>query len=112
MPKGILVIQTDPKLGEERAFEQFYNEVHLREVAETPGFVLGRRFVAVRGDGVPVRPEGEWLSNLTTYEIDSDDLAASYRAMLSSDLTRRDDVFSNIWPYRAQLFEQVFEARP
>jgi hypothetical protein len=112
MSRGVLVIQTDPKLGQEPAFEQFYNDIHLRQVAQTPGFVLGRRFGAVRGDGVPVRPEGEWLSNLTIYDIDSDDLAESYRAMLSSDLTRRDDVFSNIWPYRAQLFEQVFEARP
>jgi hypothetical protein len=111
MPRGVLVIQTDPKLGQERAFEQFYNDIHLREVAQAPGFEFGRRFVALRGDGIPVRPEGEWLSNLTIYDIDSDDLAASYRAMLSSDLTRRDDVFSNIWPYRSQLFEQVFDTR-
>jgi hypothetical protein len=112
MPRGVLVIQTDPKLGQERAFEQFYNDIHLREVAETPGFILGRRFVAARGGSLPVRPEGEWLSNLTIYDIDSDDLAASYRAMLSRDLTRRDDVFSTMRPYRSQLFEQVFETRP
>ena len=110
MPRGVLVIQTDPKLGRERAFDAFYNNIHLREVADTPGFVLGRRFVAVLGDGIPARPEGEWLSNLTIYDIESDDLAASYRTLLSRDLTQRD-VFSDVRPYRRQLFEQVFEAR-
>ena len=112
MPRGLLVIQTDPRLGQEGAFEQFYDDIHLHEVTETPGFVLGRRFVAVRGERIPVRPAGEWLSNLTVYDIDSDDLALSYRTMLSRDLTRRDDVFSETSPYRSQLFEQVFEVRP
>jgi hypothetical protein len=111
MPRGVLVIQTDPKIGQERAFEEFYNDIHLREVAETPGFVLGRRFAALHGDGLPARPEGEWLSNLTIYDLEADDLAASYRTLLARELTLRD-VFSDVRPYRRQLFEQVFEARP
>ena len=98
------------KRGHERAFEQFYNGVHMVQVCETPGFVRGRRFVTVYGDGLPVRPEGEWLSNLAIYDIESDDVARSYRAMLSRQLTYRD-VFSETEPYRARLFEQVFETR-
>ena len=108
MPRGVLVIQADPKVGYERDFAEFYDGVHLREVCETPGFVRGRRFVAVAGDGLPVRPEGEWLSNLAIYDIETDDLARSYRAMLSRQLAYRD-VFSDVRPYRARLFEQVFE---
>jgi hypothetical protein len=108
MPRGVLVIQSDPKRGYEREFEEFYDSVHLREVCETPGFVRGRRFVAVSGDGLPVRREGEWLGNLAIYDIESDDLAGSYGAMLSRQLTYRE-VFSETRPYRAQLFRQVFE---
>jgi hypothetical protein len=107
VPRGVLVIQTDPKLGHERAFERFYDSVHVPEVCATPGFVRGRRFVAVSGDGLPVRPEGEWLSNLAIYDIESDDLARSYRALLSRELTYHD-VFSATAPYRARLFQQVF----
>jgi hypothetical protein len=103
-----LLIQSDPKRGCERDFEEFYDEVLLREVCETPGFVRGRRFVAVAGDGLPVRPAGEWLSNLAIYDIESDDLARSYRAMLTRRLTSRD-VFSDVRPYRARLFEQAFD---
>jgi hypothetical protein len=110
MARGVLVIQTDPKLGHELAFDEFYDGVHLRQVCETPGFVRGRRFVAVTGNGLPVRPEGEWLESLAIYDIESEDLAASYRAMLARDLTYRD-VFSKVRPYRARLFEQVFETR-
>jgi len=104
MPRGLLVIQTDPKLGHELAFAEFYDRVHLREVCETPGFVRGRRFVAVSADGLPERPDGEWLSNLAIYDIESDDLATAYRAMLSRQLEYRD-VFSETSPYRSQVFE-------
>jgi hypothetical protein len=110
MPRGVLVIQTDPKLGHEREFEEFYDSVHLREVCETPGFVRGRRFIAVSGGGLPVRPDGEWLGHLAIYDIESDDLTGAYRTMLTRELTYRD-VFSATRPYRARLFEQVFETR-
>ena len=114
MQQGILVIQTDPKIGREGEFNEFYDRTHLPEVVNTPGFVGGRRFQVVRADGLPVRPDGEWWSNLAVYDIESDDLAASYKALLgrsaAGELTA-NDVFSDVHPYRAQLFAQVFSAR-
>jgi hypothetical protein len=110
--RGILVIQTDARVGRELDFGQVYDNTHLPEVLDTPGFVVGRRFRAVTADGLPVRPEGEWWPNLAIYDIASDDLVASYRALLAraGELTPTQ-IFSDVHPYRAQLFEQVFEAR-
>jgi hypothetical protein len=111
---GILVIQTDARVGREHDFGRVYDGTHLPEVLDTPGFVAGRRFRAVTADGLPVRPEGEWWPNLAVYDIDSDDLAASYRALLARAAAGElspTDIFSDVHPYRAQLFEQVFEAR-
>jgi hypothetical protein len=111
---GVLVIQTDPRAGREAEFEQFYNGIHVPEILQTPGFTVGRRFRAVQSDALPQRPEGEWRSNLAIYDVVSDDLVAAYTRLLGrmtgGDLTSTD-VFSDVNPYRAQLFEQVFEAR-
>lgn len=112
--RGVLVIQTDPKLGREREFEEFYDRTHIREVLQTPGFVFGRRFRAVQGDGLPVRRKGQWLSNLTVYDIESDDLVGAYRGLLTrvaDGILTSQDVFNTDRPYRAQLFEHAYETR-
>jgi hypothetical protein len=112
MARGVLVIQTDPRTGREAEFERFYDSVHIPEILRTPGFSLGRRFRAVRSEQLE-RPEGEWLSNLAIYDVESADLIGAYAGLISrmtdGSLTR-SDVFSDVSPYRAQLFEQVFEA--
>jgi hypothetical protein len=115
MKRGALVIQSEPKFGLEQDFEHFYDRTHMPEIVQTPGFVLGRRFRAVSSDGLTARSDGQWLSNLAVYEIESNDLSATYRALLTriaeGGLTSRD-VFNTERPYRAQLFEHVFETRP
>lgn len=115
MADGVLLIQTEPRTGQEREFERFYNEVHVPEILETPGFRLARRYRTVRDDALPERPEGEWHSHLAIYDVVADDLVDAYSALLArmnNGTLTRSDVFSQERPYRAQLFERTFEARP
>jgi hypothetical protein len=55
--KGVLVVMTDPVPGEEDAYNEWYDDVHLAEVVKLPGVTSGQRFVAIpslRGQ-VPVQ---------------------------------------------------------
>ncbi len=44
----LVMIEVDPEHEEE--FNRWYNEEHLRERLACPGFLSGRRFVAVEGE--------------------------------------------------------------
>lgn len=115
MQHGVLVIQTEAKAGREADFERFYNEVHVPEILQTPGFIVGRRYRTVADPSLPVRPDQEWHTNLAIYDVVSPHLVSAYAGLLqrmTEGTLTSTDVFSSDRPYRAQLFEQVFEARP
>lgn len=40
----MMVVQTNPKPGREDEFNAWYDNVHLKEVLQVPGFVAARRF--------------------------------------------------------------------
>ena len=48
----ILVVMMDVELGHEAEFDRWYNEEHLPERLEIPGYVSARRFKLEEGNGV------------------------------------------------------------
>jgi hypothetical protein len=48
--EGVLAIWNNVRAGQEAAFEVWYQHEHLPERLGVPGFLLGRRWDAVRGD--------------------------------------------------------------
>ena len=48
----ILVVMMDVEPEGEEAFDRWYNEEHLAERLEIPGYVSARRFKLEEGDGV------------------------------------------------------------
>jgi hypothetical protein len=112
MASGILVVQTDPKPGRERDFDDWYNTVHMPEILATPGFVSGARYRHVTS---PPSPGGrdDWRTYLAIYEVVADDLGAAYGGLLgrmhAGELSR-SDVLSDASPYRSQFFERIFSA--
>lgn len=63
MARGVYVVRTRPTDGHEDDFNRWYDEVHVPEVLEVPGFVSARRFRS--GDDY-----------LAIYELEGDDLDA------------------------------------
>jgi len=49
--RGILAIWNDCAKGEEAFYEQWYREEHMPERLAIPGFLLGRRFRSIAGQG-------------------------------------------------------------
>lgn len=72
MPRYVYVALSDPKPGEDEAFNSWYDGQHIDDILDVPGFVSARRFQAIDiGDGEPKRRR-----YLTIYEVEADDPAA------------------------------------
>lgn len=67
------LVFSNPAEGREDDYNRWYDEVHLGEVVQVPGFVGARRYkVAPTGDGEP--PAHRYLA---VYDIASDDVGAT-----------------------------------
>jgi hypothetical protein len=67
MPKGILYVESRPASPEQAAaYHRWYEDTHMREMAEIKGIVSARRFAPLGDDGPFV----------AIYEIDADDIGA------------------------------------
>lgn len=77
MPRGMLVAAVSPTSADtEKAFNTWYDEVHIPQVVERiPGVVSGRRLRLSETQLVPAEelPQRRYL---TVYELDTDDLPA------------------------------------
>ena len=80
MPKGILIVQSQPSSeADTAAFHQWYDDVHIPEILTVDGFTSARRLQAT-GDG----------TFLTLYEVDDVEAAqaAMGKAQASGAMTR------------------------
>lgn len=76
MAQHVLMVMSNPVEGREDEYNEWYDNVHLGEVLQVPGFVAARRYAAagsVRGES-PYR-------YLSIYEIEADDLEAATAAL-------------------------------
>jgi hypothetical protein len=68
MNRYVLMVFAVPEMGEEAAFNNFYDTIHLPEMLQTEGVTTARRYRVVRGpDGVSLPSE-----YLNVYDIEGD----------------------------------------
>ncbi len=72
MPHFKYVVFTEPKPGQDDAYNDWYDKQHLAEVLAVDGFVAAQRFKLV---DVPGNPQGA-SRYLAIYEIEADDPGA------------------------------------
>jgi hypothetical protein len=75
MTAYIQTVVTAPVVGREDEFNRWYDDSHLPEVLQVPGFVAGRRYALTR----PGSADGSRF--LAIYEIETEDLAATLAAL-------------------------------
>lgn len=56
MQHGVLVVQTEPKIGREPEFEKFCNTIHGPAVLQTPGLRVAGRYRAIESESLPQWP--------------------------------------------------------
>ena len=78
MNKYIMAVYSNAVEGRDDDYNQWYNDIHLGEVIEVPGFVAAQRF-AVAGD--PVRGDAPAHKYLAIYELETDDPQACLGAL-------------------------------
>ena len=75
MTAYIQTVVTAPFAGREDEFNRWYDDTHLPEMLQVPGFVAGRRYTRT-GPRAAAGPRF-----LAVYEIETEDLAATLAAL-------------------------------
>jgi hypothetical protein len=70
MPRYKLVVMTRPVGGREQEYNDWYREVHLRDLVAIPGIKSAQRFRLSR----VVTPDTEPLPYLAIYDVETDDI--------------------------------------
>lgn len=100
MPRAVFVVFTNPMSPElEDDYNELYDNTHVPEVCATPGFISGRRY-RVSDSRPPLGPVADY-KYLTIYEIESDDLHATFEALKAAapDMTPTNTVIARNGTY-------------
>lgn len=82
MAKYVILALTNPTEGREGEFNRWYDEHHIADVIDVPGFVSARRFrLAARQYEQNRTPNAHRY--LALYEIETDDIDATLRELYS-----------------------------
>jgi hypothetical protein len=79
MAKHTFLVLTNPVAGKEKEYNEWYTNQHIPDVVSVPGIVAAQRFKLAdfqMGTGAP----SPW-KYLAIYEIETDDLKATFDAM-------------------------------
>jgi hypothetical protein len=83
MAKYSFVVLTNSVSGREAEFNEWYDNVHMKDVLALPGFISAKRYVTAGAGDLPTTGH----SYLAIYEIETDDLAAVNAALAKASGT-------------------------
>ena len=98
----ILVVMMDVESGHEAEFDRWYNEEHLPERLEIPGYVSARRFKLEEGNGV--------LKYLCIWELEDESPLESdqYKMQRARPSKIRDEANKYITQRARGLYKQIY----
>jgi len=77
MRRYTFVVLTNSIPGQDAEFNAWYDNVHLHDILQVPGFVAAQRFRQVTLDGESALP----YPYLALYEVETDDLEGTRQAL-------------------------------
>lgn len=83
MPKYKMIVLTNAATGKDAEFADWYDNLHLQQVANIEGFSSAQRFRLLH----PVGDNGTSYNSLAIYELETDDCQAAVAALQSSSGT-------------------------
>lgn len=82
MAKALLFVESRPATpAQADEYNDWYQTVHLKEVCAIPGFVAASRYRQADAQPMDGSPSGTFLA---IYEVESDDLPATYAALIGA----------------------------
>lgn len=100
--KHLVLILSEPTEGREDEFNDYYENLHLREVLETTQLKTAQRFKLVEQTGGPCP-----LSYLAVYETEADDPAEILRDIAETRRKRQQSDALNRRTARVWVFEEI-----
>ena len=108
MPRYTFVVLTNPVPGKEAEYNEWYNMQHIPDVLNVPGFVGAQRF---RLSDTQMGDDKKTHKYLALYEIETNDLAATFKEMAARrgtpDIVMSDSI--DLKGANAAVFEPVAE---
>lgn len=95
------LVLTSPTPGAEDEFNEWYDNVHVPEVLQMPGFLSGRRFRLVSPD------PADSPRYLAVYEIESDDIQATLRRIPEMAPSRTKSTAIDISVSVVRMYEAI-----
>ncbi len=105
MPTHTMLVFSNPAVGREDEFNRWYDQQHIPDILNVPGFVAAQRF---RLSNPQPRPEQQKYAYAVVYDIETDDLdgtlsalASAAKGMTMTDAMQRpalQSVFSAVGP--------------
>jgi hypothetical protein len=95
------LVLTSPVPGAEDEFNDWYDNVHVPEVLQMPGFLTGRRFRLVSPD------PADSPTYLAVYEIESDDIQATLRLIPEMATSRTKSPAIDISVSVVRMYEAI-----
>jgi hypothetical protein len=97
------VVMTNPVGGREEEYNRWYDERHLHDVISIPGIVSAQRFALDRAVGDGPEP----YRYLAIYDIESDDLDATFATFFAVSGTERMPISDALAPNPAAYVYRV-----
>lgn len=83
MAKHVLVVLSNATDGQDDAFNTWYTNTHLKDVLKVPGYTAAQRFAL---SDAQLGPGDVPYAYLALYEVETDDLAATGRALTGTEM--------------------------
>jgi hypothetical protein len=106
MERTLYLVQTEPVLGREVEFNDWYTNVHLPEVVAIPGIVAAQRFKVHSVQRVPDNPEPSFRY-IALYEFEGDP-GAAFEA-LNKAIANGMQLSESVGRSASHLFQPVSE---
>lgn len=103
MKKTIIFVKTNPVEGKEKEYNEWYSNVHLKEVVSIKGFKSAQRFKLTEAQQIDEQP----FKYMAVYEIDSEDVEGTIQRLSeAADTLNMEPVldFSNL---QVSVFESI-----
>lgn len=108
MLKYTFLAFTNPTQGKEDEYNAWYDEHHLKEVINVPGFISARHFRLATAQ-FPFNTVTPGYRYLALYEIETDDIAAALNEVAAragtADMTMIDGI--DVSTLRAPVYEEI-----
>ena len=103
MKKTIIVVKTKPLEGKEKEYNDWYSNVHLKEVVSIKGFKSAERFKLTKAQLF----DDQLFKYLAIYEIDNDNVEATIKRLNEAASTLTMEPVVDLEDLQVSIFESI-----